>query len=228
MDLFGAAAVPNLSGNGEPANGRFQPSCIYLSRYLAPEELSRFAESEEIRPFFVMRDLRDTLVSLYFSLKVSHEVLDEFMAGARAKLNRLNEEEGLIYLMETQLRNSAKLQKVWLARQPEACVKFEMLTTDPVPGMTHVIQKILDLDVPSEAVMHACEKFAFERLSGGRKKGEEDATSHLRSGAAGGWRKHFTPRVAEGFAEEFGELLVTAGYEPDSAWVGQVIQSEKK
>lgn len=224
MDLFGAAAVPNLAGNGEPESRVFSSGHIYLSRYLAPDQLAGFAPGRNLRSFFVMRDLRDTLVSLYFSLKVSHEVLDEFMAGARARLNRVGEEDGLIYLIETQLKNSAKLQKSWLSHQPDLCLKFESITTDPVPEMTRILQQILDMDVPSEAVMNACERFAFERLAGGRKKGEEDSRSHFRSGAAGGWRKHFTPAVADAFADEFGDLLITANYERDTTWADEIIR----
>lgn len=212
-DLLGDAAVPNLEGNGVPKDGRFSTGRMYLSVYLPPDEIAALCGAGVKNvPFFVMRDLRDTLVSLYFSLKVSHEVLDEFMASARKKLNTMSEEDGLIYLIETQLRNSAKLQNAWIAHAPERCIHFEKLTAEPETEMPRVIRDWLDLDIPESAIVESCRKFAFEKLTGGRKKGEEDAKSHFRRGAAGGWRKHFTPAVAEAFDDEFPGLLARTGY----------------
>jgi len=220
-DLFGVSAVPNLAGNGTPSDGVFRNGRIYLSVYLLPDEIARHAGSPDaFTPFFVMRDLRDTLVSLYFSLKVSHEILDEFMAAARKRLLQLNEEEGLIYLIETQLQNSAKLQKTWLHSYPDRCVKFESLTANPDHEMPRVINGLLGLDVPEKAIRRSCQKFAFEKLAGGRQRGEEDTKSHFRSGAPGGWRKHFMPNVTEAFKDEFPRLLQDAGYESDDSWQG--------
>jgi len=220
-DLFGSAAVPNQAGDGAPTDGQFSDGRIYLSVYLLPTEIARHtAAPDAYTPFFVMRDLRDTLVSLYFSLKVSHEILDEFMASARKRLLQLNEEDGLIYLIESQLQNSAKLQKVWLQSHPDRCVKFESLTMDPDREMPRVINQILGLNVPEDSIRLSCQKFAFEKLAGGRQRGEEDAKSHFRSGAPGGWRKHFTPAVTEAFKDEFPRLLQDAGYETDEHWQG--------
>lgn len=220
-DLFGSGAVPNVAGNGVPPGGLFHPGHLYLSVYLRPDEIAAHgASGAEITPVFVMRDLRDTLVSLYFSLKVSHEILDEFMASARKQLNQLNEEDGMIYLIESQLQNSAKLQKAWLQSHPDRCVKFESLTTNPDHEMPRVINGLLGLHVPDESIRASCRKFSFENLAGGRKRGEEDAKSHFRSGAAGGWRKHFSPAVTQAFKDEFPGHLTAAGYEADDHWQG--------
>ncbi len=220
-DLFGHHAIPNHAGNGMPAEGQFHPGRIYLSVYLLPDEISNVLPvNASLKSFFVMRDLRDTLVSLYFSLKVSHTVLDEFMATARKRLNSLSEAEGMIYLIETQLRNTAKLQRSWFAQDPNRCVKFEDLTGSPEKEMLRVVRGLLGIDVTEDAIVASCRKFAFEQLAGGRKRGEEDAKSHFRSGAAGGWKKHFSPEVTEAFKEEFPGLLQTVGYEVDENWHG--------
>ncbi len=221
FDLFGNHAIPNHAGNGLPPEGQFHPGRIYLSVYLLPGEISAIeSSSAPLKSFFVMRDLRDTLVSLYFSLKISHAVLDEFMSSARKRLNALSETEGMIYLIESQLRNTAKLQRAWFAQDPNRCVKFEDLTGSPEREMPRVIRGLLGIDVPEDAIVASCQKFAFEHLAGGRKRGEEDAKSHFRSGAAGGWRKYFSPEVTEAFKDEFPGLLQTVGYEVDEDWHG--------
>ena len=59
---------------------------------------------------------------------------------------------------------------------------------------------------------------SFERLSGGRKQGQENVWSHYRKGRPGDWRNHFTAEHVAYFEKEFGDLLVTLGYETDAHW----------
>ena len=53
---------------------------------------------------------------------------------------------------------------------------------------------------------------SFEKLSKGRKRGEEDPSSFFRKGVAGDWKHVFTQGEREIFDNEAGELLVTLGY----------------
>ena len=62
----------------------------------------------------VVRDLRDTLISLYFSLKHSHPLINEGISQARFSLNEISEEEGLLYLMNTSIKDYHQLQLTWL------------------------------------------------------------------------------------------------------------------
>lgn len=59
---------------------------------------------------------------------------------------------------------------------------------------------------------------SFEKLSEGRKRGQEDPTSFFRKGVAGEWKNVFTRRDRRIFKEESGELLVRLGYEKDDNW----------
>jgi lipopolysaccharide transport system ATP-binding protein len=51
------------------------------------------------RPFVVIRDLRDTLVSLYFSWKISHFFHLPWQHRCRQILNSANKEQGLLYFI---------------------------------------------------------------------------------------------------------------------------------
>lgn len=51
-----------------------------------------------------------------------------------------------------------------------------------------------------------------------RPLGDIDNRSHLRSGAAGQWRNHFTPQHKEAFLDYFDDILVHLGYETDHQW----------
>jgi len=59
---------------------------------------------------------------------------------------------------------------------------------------------------------------SIERLSKGRKRGEEDPASFFRKGVAGDWRNVFTEGDKQIFKEEAGELLIKLGYEKDDYW----------
>jgi hypothetical protein len=64
-----------------------------------------------------------------------------------------------------------------------------------------------------EAIARRCiDAASFERLSKGRKRGEEDPSSFFRKGVAGDWESVFTRQEREIFDQEAGELLVRLGY----------------
>jgi hypothetical protein len=67
--------------------------------------------------------------------------------------------------------------------------------------------------VPKEKVLGVLERNAFSRLSGGRKSGEENLSSHYRKGQAGDWKNHFKPHHNQYFSSQFDGLLEKLGYE---------------
>lgn len=58
----------------------------------------------------------------------------------------------------------------------------------------------------------------FTKLAGGRKKGNEDKTSHYRKGVPGDWKNHFNERHRQYFKEHYNDLLVKLGYESGTDW----------
>ena len=70
-------------------------------------------------------------------------------------------------------------------------------------------------DVPATpGQVRACvEAASFERLSGGRKLGEEDRESFFRKGQAGDWENWFTVEQLRRFDDAGGELLERFGYD---------------
>jgi hypothetical protein len=65
---------------------------------------------------------------------------------------------------------------------------------------------------------HVLDRMSFERLSGGRKKGQENVKSHYRKGQAGDWRNHFNAAHVAAFKEKYNDLLIQTGYESDANW----------
>lgn len=53
----------------------------------------------------------------------------------------------------------------------------------------------------------------FEKMTGGRSKGEEDPESHYRKGEPGDWKNHFTDRVSRAFEDAYGDIVAKLGYD---------------
>jgi len=72
--------------------------------------------------------------------------------------------------------------------------------------------------ISQKQLLFLIEKYSFEKLSGGRGRGQVDVTSHYRSGVSGDWRTHFNARHRERFKTLFGDIVVQLGYEDDNNW----------
>ncbi|HZJ73048.1 MAG TPA: hypothetical protein VFF36_19095, partial [Planctomycetota bacterium] len=75
-----------------------QPGKIYPTLYVTREQFESVAVPRDSRRFVVIRDLRDSLVSAYFSLRYSHPQMSEHLQASRQTLSGLSEEQGLSLL----------------------------------------------------------------------------------------------------------------------------------
>src|SRR5690606_14169666 len=99
------------------------------------------------------------------------------------------------------------------ARNPACCqvVRYEDLATGAEAVLKNVF-RFLGVDSGS-AVVSACRAAAsFERLSGGRRPGQEDADSFLRKGVAGDWKQALDACILETFERVAGAALAASGY----------------
>ena len=190
---------------------------IYTPVYLDYKEfIASVDQGQAYRVFFVMRDIRDTLISWYFSLKVSHGAsktnrVDEF----REVLNELSFDDGLEYLMGPPLARVLRMQQSWL-ESGERVFRYEDLIAD----QHFVFRQIHDhcqLAVLNEKWRNVVESNSFEKVSG-RKRGDEDITKHHRKGTSGDWENHFSPKIKALFKGKFGQILIETGYERSTDW----------
>lgn len=79
----------------------FQSGAVYPTVYVARRTLEAVLAGQPMRhrTFVVIRDLRDTLVSLYFSMKFSHSISTASQQHTRDVLCRVGLEEGLLRLI---------------------------------------------------------------------------------------------------------------------------------
>lgn len=91
-------------------------------------------------------------------------------------------------------------------------IRYEDLHADTVECARSVFRFIGASDA-LEPVNAAIDASSFERLSGGRKQGERDATSHYRRGEVGGWRDEMAADEIAVAERNAGVLMAAMGYE---------------
>lgn len=71
---------------------------------------------------------------------------------------------------------------------------------------------------PAERLLSIVYGHRFDKLSGGRSRGDENAASHYRSGVPGDWKRHFDAELLQRFKARFGDIVLELGYETDADW----------
>jgi hypothetical protein len=193
-----------------------QSGKIYPTVYVTSEQFACIQMPADWRRFVVVRDLRDTLISAYFSFKTSHPENPHVMA-IRTQLTSLSKDAGLEFLMEQWLPMCAQIPLSW-AKQGERLLHYEDLLEHDLTMLEALLLDEFQLPIHRSVLRAAILDNRFERLARGRRRGQEDVSAHERKGIAGDWRNHFTNAMKRRFKERFGSLLIATGYEHDFNW----------
>lgn len=213
--LFGKRVAPRFGA--DLSQFSYQPGRIYSAAFMTRDEFLGYPELADVPRFIVIRDLRDTLISRYFSMRNSH-ALDAAgsVASIRKTLLELPEPEGIAHVMNNSLARTVRIQRSWVGKD-EALYRYESLFADPEPLLTEVLIENLALPITKDELRAAIQANSFEAKFG-RKPGQVDAKSHGRTGQPGDWRNYFTRSLAAEFLRAHGDILVATGYEPDDSW----------
>jgi hypothetical protein len=187
---------------------------IYPGVYLSREQFNAVAIPHASMKFVVVRDLRDTLISWYFSLRMSHSV-NERVQKYRERLSSLDFAQGLVYLMETRLQDVARIQMSWI-NSDELILRYEDLLASQEENFGRILTHC-QIELQKDKLHGIITANSFEVITG-RNKGEEDITSHYRKGIAGDWKNYFDKDIKAEFRERFGNVLIQTGYEVDNNW----------
>jgi hypothetical protein len=95
-------------------------------------------------------------------------------------------------------------------------VKYEDLLERPEEEVKRLLE-FLGADASEGTVRRCVSAASFEKLAGGRKRGQEEA-SFFRKGVAGDWKNAFAEQDKQTFKAIAGDLLIELGYEEDNGW----------
>ncbi|MBC2714657.1 MAG: sulfotransferase domain-containing protein [Desulfobacteraceae bacterium] len=190
--------------------GKVYP-CVYLTR----DDFFSLNLPEANRSFYIIRDLRDTLISQYFSIRYSHPILHENMQKARERMASMETREGLLSMM-TKRWPSAEIQRSWAQTDDMLTIRYEDLRADQFSCFKQIFNHC-GFATTDRKLKKIIKAHSFEKKTG-RKPGQEDLMSHHRKGIVGDWENYFDERLKIKFKEQFGQILIKTGYEKDLDW----------
>jgi hypothetical protein len=151
----------------------------------------------------VVRDGRDCAVSDWFQ---NQRVNSEWLRGFKSI------DDYVIYFAGV-WRDALSVGTAFATRFPTRCLilRYEDLSADPARTLSRVFQ-FLGVSYSESIVMNCCAEASFEKMSGGRPRGQENRASFFRKGVVGDWRVHLSERARKGFEEAAGEWLARFDY----------------
>ena len=209
--------VPAVVRNYQVLHWPVAPGAVYPQTYLDKRSFDALDLPREVRTFVVIRDLRDALISAYFSFKGSHRVIDPGMMANRKKLEDESFEDGIKRLMDTAVQRFAAIQLSWIEAGARI-IKYEDLLENDLEILTDTLLGHCELPISTDRLTEVILQHRFDRMTRGRRRGEEDASHHLRKGVSGDWRNHFSDEIKQAFKNRFGSVLIAAGYEETLDW----------
>lgn len=196
---------------------RFPLRTFITPLYIDYNNFLNIPKPSRYKVFFVMRDPRDVLISWYFSSKYSHDLIGD-QAKVREELNRLDLTDGLLYGID-HLDDFGLFgaQRSWADagsnQDVVMLVRYEDLAVADNLSLFRKLCDHCDIRIPTDVLKELLQDNSFERLSGGRRRGEEKRDASYRKGVHGDWKNYFNGKIEQRFAEATGDLLAVWGYE---------------
>lgn len=203
-------------GDEDPTS---QPEYDY---FLSHNSLFDPTKLEKERCVKIQRDPRDMIISAYFyHLWTSEEWANTRWNGnasLKEKLNSMDRESGIQLEIDRFAGRPARTLRAWRSAGDQVLfVKYEELMGDNTADLHEDIADHWMLEGPERKIfLNSLQVFSFEGRTG-RKKGTEARGSHLRGGAPGGWRQHFTRAHEMAFNKDMGDILELYGYSQTDA-----------
>jgi hypothetical protein len=204
----------------------FNPGTVISPFYVTYDQFRQLPRPADYRAIWVMRDIRDIIVSQYFSITYSHQLINDNHRKTREKLQKMPFEESFSYFISKiyPIHDPGFSYYValnsWLKADNDENVllcKYEEISGKNQNEAWEKIFKHFAVPLTGREIARLLEKYSFEKLSG-RKKGEENKNEHLRKGVAGDWKNYLNEDHKKLFKEYAGDLLIQSGYEKDGDW----------
>jgi lipopolysaccharide transport system ATP-binding protein len=188
---------------------------VYPALYLTRQKFMRAGLCASAKRFVVVRDLRDSVISHYFSLKVSHPITAPEVSQLRRILTSMDMDDGLIFLIRHRLYKPALIQFSWFCAE-EPVIKYENLLHHDIDILTPIISHASPLS--HQEIEKVIIANRFSALTKNRERGCEDINSHERKAMPGDWKLYFSNRIKDEFKRRYADLLIKMGYETDNNW----------
>ncbi len=189
------------------------------------------------RVFYLYRDGRDVMVSLYFyrMRNLEQQPDSPFNRRLRQRYERAfgrdfdpqDIRSHLPAFIDLEMRRPMNARISWPThirqwcfprREHVAYLSYEQLLHDTAGSLERALTKFVEGPIDQERLLATVRRYSFRSMSG-RERGVENRASFLRKGVVGDWRNHFTRAAAEVFDHHAGRTLIDLRYERDRSWI---------
>jgi len=167
----------------------------------------------------VLRDPRDLMISMMFSMLYSHVSHDRVDSGRRMLHDMPNDEKRVAYMIPgSGIGARRRTYWTWLDGEHEDALvlRYESLVANQHAEFGKIFDW-LGWKIPQEILYAVVDRLSFEARSG-RKPGATDKFSHYRRGVSGDWRNYFVRQNGEQWERLYPGFLREIGYEESDDW----------
>jgi hypothetical protein len=171
----------------------------------------------------LIRDGRDVLTSGVFDWLLKNgqgkRAHDYFIKGEKnVKLERFFDDEDIELWAKYWTQPIGAMMSL---QESVYTIRYEEMLKDQEQVLKDMFKHI-NVDSSTGIVARCVEGASFEKMSAGRKRGQEDPTAKVRKGISGEWTRYFTRRDGEMFHRLAGRFLIENFYEKDASWVSRL------
>ena len=201
--ILGARYVDLHSPDTPPTNRKYilevlhkniSPTSVYSHVHKTHDRYSYATGTLPIESYdkilHLVRDVRDVTVSYYYfhyyNLPLAENKPENMLAHKNWFVRQLYWKKTVYSVARDWLFHTMG----WHAFQGARLVKYEDLHADTIACLENMC-RYLEYDYSKELLEETVRAFSFERLSGGRKAGEEYSAAFFRKGITGDYQSHF-------------------------------------
>jgi len=165
----------------------------------------------------MVRDFRDACISTAFHWSRESGTWKGWFTGPETKT--LDNQFLIELLNGYKVRKDFEIYSKLASEKPEQVIiiRYEDMKSDPETNLKRVFE-FLKIRNNASLVRKCLGMNTFEKLSKGRRPGEENKGSFFRKGVIGDWKNYFSEENVVTFKKIAGDTLIAAGYEKDNNW----------
>lgn len=149
----------------------------------------------------LVRDLRDVCVSHQYFLYYKNDIIKDDIENRLIKILKMG---GPNPLFNDSYLNNYKNVNHYL-------IRYEDLINDTEKELFKLFKE-LNYSIDKDKIRKVINNNNFNKLSGGRKRGEENINHHYRKGIVGDWKNYLDDKMNDEFWERHGKIMTLWGY----------------